>query len=66
MNRLPVLALALFLSAGWWGDLVRSTAAALGLNLPATAEDQAPPPPPPPAPSTESACSMDPWGGCQG
>jgi hypothetical protein len=65
MNRLPVIALALFLSAGWWGDLVRSTAAALGLNVPAVAEDQAPPPPPP-HPTTESGCSMDPWGGCQG
>jgi hypothetical protein len=60
MRRLPVLALALFLSIGWWGDVLRATAAALGLNPPAS--EQSTPPPPP---TTDSACSMDPWG-CPG
>jgi hypothetical protein len=57
----PAFALALVLSTGWWGTVVRATAAALGLNPPATAEQSAPPPPPD-NPTTDSACSMDPWG----
>jgi hypothetical protein len=65
MNRLPIFALALFLSTGWWGDLVSAAASALGLDAPAVAGDKAPPPPPP-DPTSDSACSMDPWGGCGG
>lgn len=59
MHRLPVFALFLFLSTGWWGDIVRATASALGFEALVAAEEPAPPPPPP---STDSACSMDPWG----
>jgi hypothetical protein len=64
MNRLPVFALALFLSSGWWGDIVRATATALGLNAPAVAEDQAPPPPP--DPTTNAGSEWDPWGNPRG
>lgn len=59
MHRISVLALVLMLSSGWWGDVVRSAAAALGFEV-ASASPEAPAPPPPP--STDSACSMDPWG----
>lgn len=59
MHRLPLFALVLFLSTGWWGDVVRATAAALGLEVVTAADEPAPPPPPP---TTDSACSMDPWG----
>lgn len=44
MHRLPVFALVLFLSTGWWGDVVRATAAALGFEA-LTAADGPPPPP---------------------
>lgn len=59
MHRLPVFALVLFLSSGWWGDVVRATAAALGLEASTGSEEPAPPPPPT---DSDSACSMDPWG----
>lgn len=55
MHRLPVIALALFLSTAWGSAIVRATAAALGLDAPA-AEQPAPPP------TTESGASMDPLG----
>ena len=64
MHRLPAFALILFISTNWWGDIVRAATAALGLDVPAIAEEQAPPPPR--DPTTDSACSMDPWGGCGG
>lgn len=57
MHRLPVLALALFLSTGWLGDAVRATAAALGLSAPVRVDRPAPP-----EADTDSGCSMDPWG----
>ncbi len=60
MRRLsPILVLALSLSSGWWGALIQATAAALGLQAPATIEKPAPPP------TTQSGCSIDPWG-CPG
>ena len=58
MGRLPVFALVLFLSAGWWGVVVRAAAAALGFETASVVEE----PTPPPRPSTDGACSMDPWG----
>ena len=64
MNRLPVFALALFLSTGWWGDIVRAAATVLGLNAPPVAEDQAPPPPP--DPTTNAGSEWDPWGNPRG
>ena len=56
MHRLPVIALALFLSTAWGSALVRVTAAALGLDAPAAAEHPAPPS------TTENGASMDPLG----
>lgn len=63
MHRLPVFALVLFLSTGWWGDVVRATAAALGFNAPAAVE-QSTPPPPPDDPRTTAGCEWDPLGKC--
>jgi hypothetical protein len=60
MHRLPVFALVLFLSTGWWGNVVRATAAALGFEAQTAAEEPTPPSPPPP--SADIGCSMDPWG----
>lgn len=61
MHRLPVFVLALFLSTGWLSDAVRATAVALGLYAPIRVEQPAPEPD---NPTTDSGCSMDPWGGC--
>jgi hypothetical protein len=63
MHRLPVLALALFLSTGWWGDVLRSTAAVLGLDV-LTAAEQSTAPPPPANPTTDAGCEWDPLGRC--
>ena len=59
MHRLPVFALVLFLSSGWWGDVVRATAAALGLEASTGSEEPAPPPP---NPTTDAGPEWDPWG----
>lgn len=56
MHRLPVIALALFLSTAWGSAVVRITAAVLGLDAPAAAEQPAP------SPTTESGASWDPLG----
>lgn len=61
MSRLPLFALVLFLSTGWWGDVVRATAAALGLHS-VTAADVPTPPPSPPNPTTDGGSEWDPWG----
>jgi len=62
MNRmLPVIALALSLSSGWWGTVVRATAEALGFSVQAAVE-QPTPPPPPDSSTTQSGCSWDPLG----
>ncbi len=66
MHRLPLLALVLSLSTGWWSPLVQATAQALGLQSSTAAHQTVSPPPPADNPSTDSACSMDPWGGCLG
>jgi len=58
MHRLPLFALVLFLSTGWWGDVVRATAAALGLDAVTAIEQPAPPPPP----TTDASPEWDPWG----
>lgn len=55
MHRLPVIALALFLSTAWGSAVVRITATTLGLDAPAAEQ-------PTPPPTTESAASMDPLG----
>ena len=64
MHRLPVFTLVLFLSTGWWGDVVRATAAALGLK-PITAAEQSAPPPPS-NPTTDAGPEWDPWGNPRG
>jgi hypothetical protein len=58
MHRLPVFALALFLSTGWWISVVRATTAALGLDTPAAVEQPTPPP------TTDAGCEWDPLGRC--
>lgn len=60
MHRLSVLALVLFLSTGWWGNVVRATAAALGFETLTAAEQPAPAPPP--NPTTDAGNEWDPWG----
>ena len=63
MNRmLPVIALALSLSTGWWGTIVHATASALGFYPQASIEHSVPPPPPPDGSTTQSGCSWDPLG----
>jgi hypothetical protein len=59
-----VLTVTLVLSTGWWGELVRATAEALGFETSTT--QQAPPPSPPSSniTTTDTGCSMDPLGGC--
>jgi len=57
MDRLILLAIALFLATGLGPAIVRSKAAA-----PAVETQQSPPQLPPYGPTTESGCSMDPWG----
>ena len=62
MNRmLPVIALALSLSSGWWATVVQATAEALGFHT-AAAVEQPTPPPPPDSSTTQSGCSWDPLG----
>lgn len=58
MHRLPLFALVLFLSTGWWGDVVRATAAVLGLDAVTSTEQPTPPPPP----TTDAGNEWDPWG----
>lgn len=60
----PVFVVTLSLSSGWWGDIMRATAAAFGLYAPAAVERPTPPPPPDSS-TTQSGCSIDPWG-CPG
>lgn len=58
MHRLPLFALVLFLSTGWWGDAVRATATVLGLDAVTSTEQPTPPPPP----TTDAGNEWDPWG----
>jgi len=60
MHRLPMFALLLFLSSGWWGDVGRVTAAAFGLK--AMTATERPIPPPPSDPTTDAGSEWDPWG----
>lgn len=62
MHRLPIVALILFLSTTWWGDLVKTTAEALGLKALTATEQPAPPPPTRPGPTTDGGCEVDPNG----
>ena len=55
-----VLTVTLVLSTGWWGELVRAAAEALGFE---TSTTQQAPPPPPSNTTTDSGCSWDPLGG---
>ena len=63
-HLLPALAVSLLLSAGWWNDLIRTTAEALGLQSWIEADQTTATPPPSTNPSSDSGCSMDPLGGC--
>jgi hypothetical protein len=63
MHRLlPIFALALSLTTGWWGALKTATTTALGLQPPTAVEQPSSPHPP----STQGGCSIDPWGSCPG
>jgi hypothetical protein len=62
MHRLlPIFALALSLTTGWWGALKTATSTALGLQAPTVEQPSSPHPP-----TTQGGCSIDPWGSCPG
>jgi hypothetical protein len=65
-RMLPAFAVALLLSAGWWGTVSRATTAALGLDTPAAAEQQTSPSPSGPRDglTTDGGCAADPDGRC--
>jgi hypothetical protein len=57
---IAAVALSLALTGGWWDSLVQAAAEALGFSAPTIENEQATTTPPPP--STDSGCSIDPWG----
>jgi hypothetical protein len=65
-RMLPVFAVALLLSAGWWGTVSHAITAALGLDTPAAAAEQQTPPPQNPRDglTTDGGCAVDPDGRC--
>jgi hypothetical protein len=60
----PALAVSLLLTTGWWDNLIRTTAEALGLQSLIEADQTTTATPPPSEnPSLDSGCSWDPLGG---
>jgi hypothetical protein len=58
MYRLSVLAVALFLSAGWWNASLSATAEALGTHTSKAIDLPTPPP------TIDAGCEWDPLGRC--
>ena len=65
-HLIPALAVSFLLTTGWWDNLIRTTAEALGLQslIEADQTTTTATPPPSEGPSSDSGCSMDPLGGC--